>query len=159
MKQKLLLAGLLVLASTQVQAKEKWYEYKHLYIQAGTYIHFSSSEDHEGSNLLIGLEAVKRNNWLYGLALFDNSFGQFSQYAYLGKNWNFSGKLENFHAKLTAGVIHGYKKPWDDKIPFNSKNGWAPGLIPSIGYKKGRFGVEIMLLGNSGLLFAMGTDF
>ncbi|WP_456378596.1 hypothetical protein [Thiolapillus sp.] len=158
MRNTRLLASLLVLGSAQALAEEKWYEYEHLYLQGGTFIHFSSSDDHSGSNLLIGLEAQKSNNWLYGLALFDNSFGQFSQYAYVGKSWDFSGKLENFHAKLTAGIIHGYREPWDDKIPLNSKNGWAPGLVPSFGYKKGQFGIDIMLLGNSGLLFTMGTN-
>ncbi len=138
---------------------EKWYEFDHLYLQGGTYIHFSSSKDHSGSNLMVGLEAMKSNNWLYGLALFDNSFGQFSQYAYVGKNWDLSGSLENFHLKLTGGIIHGYKEPWDDKIPFNSSNGWAPGIVPSFGYKKGRFGADVMLLGNSGLMFSIGTDF
>lgn len=159
MKKKLLLACLIIAGNHSIQAEEKWYEYERLYLQAGTFIHFSSSDDHDGSSLLVGLEAVKSNDWLYGLALFDNSFGQFSQYAYVGKNWDFSGKMENFHAKLTAGIIHGYKEPWDDKIPFNSSSGWAPGLVPSFGYKKGRLGADVMLLGNSGLLFTVGTDF
>jgi len=82
------------------------------------------------------------------------------QYEHLvGHIWALPGDWKNFQFKLIAGVIHGYKEPWDDKIPFNSSSGWAPGLVPSFGYKKGRLGADVMLLGNSGLLFTVGTDF
>ncbi len=141
-----------------IQAEEEhWYNFDHLFLYGGTYVHFESSEDHAGSNILVALEAVRSDNWLYGLALFDNSFNQFSQYIYAGKNWDFHGKLEGVHAKLTAGIILGYKDEFEDKIPFNN-NGIAPGIVPSIGYKKGRFGVDMMLLGNSAMLFTVGMD-
>ncbi len=138
--------------------EEHWYNFDHLYFQAGTYVHFSSSDEHAGSNVFVSLEAVRSDDWLYGLALFDNSFNQFSQYLYGGKNWDFHGRFEGFHAKLTAGLIFGYKDEYEDKIPFNN-NGVAPGLIPSVGYKKGRFGADMILLGNSAMLFTVGMDF
>ncbi len=159
--QKMLkmLFGLVLFSSVTAQAQEEhWYNFDHLYFQAGTYVHFSSSEDHDGPNILVSLEAVRSDDWLYGLSLFDNSFGQFSQYLYGGKNWDFSGNWENFHAKLTVGLIHGYKGEWEDKIPYNDL-GIAPGIVPSIGYKKGRFGVDMILLGNSAMLFTLGMDF
>lgn len=149
---------LALLSPFTLQAEEEhWYNFDHLYLQGGTYVHFQSSDDHAGTNLFGSLEAVKANDWLYGLALFDNSFGQFSQYLYGGKSWHFHGKWEGFHAKLTAGIIHGYKEPYEDKIPFNN-SGFAPGLIPGVGYKKGRFGVDMILLGNSAMLFTLGMD-
>ncbi len=157
MKKHILIGYLLLFSATVGASETTWYHYDHLYLQGGTYIHFTDSEDHEGPNLFVSLEAKKSNDWLYGLALFDNSFGQFSQYLYAGKNWDFHGTFENFHAKLTAGFIHGYKDEFKDKIPMN-QYGIAPALIPGIGYKKDRLGADIVLLGNSGLLFTIGYD-
>lgn len=140
-------------------AKEKWYEYDHLYLQGGSYIHLNNNEDFDGPNFMLGLEAVKTNDRFYGLFVFDNSFGQFSQYAYIGKKWNFSGEFTNFHTKLTAGIIHGYKEPWNNKLPFTTKDGWSPGIIPSMGYQKGKIGFDVMLLGYQGVMFSVGTNF
>lgn len=160
-RQKVLniLFFLALFASVTAQAQEEhWYNYDHLFLYGGTYVHFSQSDDHAGSNILVALEAVRSDDWLYGLALFDNSFNQFSQYLYGGKNWDFHGKLEGFHAKLTVGLIHGYKDEFEDKIPFNEL-GIAPALVPSVGYKRGRFGADMILLGNSAMLFTVGMDF
>jgi hypothetical protein len=128
------------------------------YLQAGTYTHYSSSDEHKGPNVLVSLEAKKTNDWLYGLALFDNSFGQFSQYLYAGKQWQLHGAFEHFHTKLTAGLIHGYRGEYKDKIPLNNL-GTAPAIIPSIGYDYGEYGADIIMLGNSGLLFTVGKHF
>jgi hypothetical protein len=139
-------------------AEEHWYNYDHLYLEGGTYIHYDPDDDYKGPRLFVGLSAVKANDWIYGLALFNNSFDQFSQYVYAGKRWNFPGSAENFHAKITAGLIHGYKGEFKDKIP-NNGTGIAPAIIPGLGYKKGRFGGDIYVLGISGLLFTVGMDF
>ncbi len=139
------------------QAEEHWYNYDHLYLQGGTYTHYTASDDYKGSKILISLEAIKDNDWLYGLALFDNSFGQFSQYLYLGKKWNYHGAFEGFNTKLTAGLLHGYRGKYEDKIPLNNY-GTAPALIPSVGYKTGRYGVDVHMLGLSGLLLTVGLD-
>ncbi len=141
------------------QAEEKWLEYEHLYLQGGTYFHLRNNDDYDGPNLMVGMEAIKSNDRVYGIFLFDNSFGQFSQYLYAGKKWDFSENFENLHARLTAGVIHGYKEPWDDKLPFTTRNGWSPGIIPSIGYQKGKVGFDVMLLGYEGILLTVGTNF
>jgi len=140
-----------------IQAEENWFDYDHLYVQGGTYAHYSSSPDYDGPDILVGIEAVKANDWLYGLALFDNSFGQFSQYLYLGKSWNYHGMFEGFHTKLTAGLIHGYRGEFKDKIALNEL-GLAPVLIPSFGYKKHGYGADIIILGTAGLLFTAGID-
>jgi len=139
------------------QAEEHWYDYDHLYLQGGTYTHYSASDNHDGSNVLISLEAIKSNDWSLGLALFDNSFGQFSQYLYVGKNWNYHGSFEGFHTKLTAGLIHGYHGEYQDKIPLNNF-GTAPAIIPSFGYKTGRYGADVSMLGLAGLLVTLGLD-
>ncbi|MCG6899581.1 MAG: hypothetical protein LJE75_06205 [Gammaproteobacteria bacterium] len=152
----LCLAALLPLA-TQAE-EEHWYNYDHLHFQAGTYIHYDPDEDHSGNRVFASLEAVKANDWFYGLALFNNSFNQFSQYLYGGKSWNLPGKMDDFNVKITAGLIHGYKGEFKDKIP-NNDLGIAPAIIPGIGYRKGRFVAEMYALGIAGLLFTAGVDF
>jgi len=153
--------GILVLACLlplSVSANEsQWRDYDHLYLQGGTYAHFTQDDDHDGPNIFVSLEAVRSDNWLAGLGLFDNSFGEFSQYLYVGKNWHFKDKLDGFHAKLTVGIIHGYEGDYKDKIPFN-KLGIAPGVIPGIGYKKNKLGFDMILLGNSAMLFTVGYE-
>lgn len=151
------LLGLSFLPMPCLAEESRWYHYDHLYLQGGSYIHFRSSDEHDGSNLFASLEAVRSDNWLYGLGLFDNSFGQFSQYLYAGKQWHLNGKMKNFHFKVTAGLIHGYKDEYKNKIPMNDF-GIAPAIIPGFGYKKNRLGGDVILLGNSGLLFTVGYD-
>lgn len=152
-------AALLACAPGVVLAEEEkpWYDYDHLYVQGGSYIHWSHSEDHAGSNIFTAIEAVREDGWLGGLALFDNSFGQFSQYLYGGTSWDFHDNFEGFHAKLTFGLIHGYKDEFEDKIPLN-KYGVAPAIIPGVGYKKDRWGADMFLLGGAGLLFTIGYE-
>jgi hypothetical protein len=60
--------------------------------------------------------------------------------------------------KLSAGVIHGYKEPYDDKIPFNSKSGWAPGIIPAVGYKFDRASIQVNILGTKAIMIMFGYD-
>ena len=130
--------------------------FDHYYLQAGTYMHYTDSDDYTGSKIFTSIEGVKSNDWLYGLALFDNSFGQFSQYIYTGTSWNYHGKFEGFHTKLTAGFIHGYRGDYKDKIPLNNL-GIGPAIIPGIGYDNGKYGADIIMLGGAGLLFTVGT--
>lgn len=152
-------ACLATLISQAIHAQDAhWYNYDHLNFEAGTYIHYDPDDDHAGNRLFTSLEAVKSNDWFYGLALFNNSFDQFSQYLYGGKLWNFHDRWEGFNAKITAGLIHGYKGEFKDKIP-NNQAGIAPAIIPGVGYRKGRFGGNVYVLGISGLLFTAGVDF
>ena len=88
-----------------------------------------------------------------GLALFSNSFGQFSQYAYYGWMFRPFDSTQQLYFKLTGGVIHGYKYPYNKKIPLNNKNGWGVTVIPAVGWDFNRnWGVQLNLLGNSALM-------
>lgn len=138
---------------------QQWHNYDHFYLQGGTYFHFGgeNNKDYKDPRALVSLEAIKENNWLYGLSLFNNSFGQFSQYLYTGKSWNYHNNWEGFHTKITAGLIHGYKDEFEDKIPFN-EIGIAPAIIPSIGYKRNGLGIDAVLLGFNAMLFTVGID-
>ncbi len=149
---------MVLLLSFNAEAEEHWYDFDRLYLQAGSYIHYDPDEEHAGNRLFVSLEAIRSDDWLFGLALFNNSFDQFSQYLYGGKIWNFHEKWEGFHAKVTAGLIHGYKGDYDYKIPLNDL-GVAPAIIPGVGYTKGRFGADVYLLGIAGMLFTAGMSF
>lgn len=98
-------------------------------------------------------------NRFCGLALFRNSFGQPAAYLYMGQRWDaFLGQPKLF-AKVSAGLIYGYKGKYQHKIPFNDY-GIAPVIIPSLGYSFNRHdSAQIMVLGTAGLLFAYGHSF
>jgi hypothetical protein len=122
--------------------------------------HFSESDEHVRFNHLLGVELLttrwtfwKADRATVGFAAFDNSFGQFSQYVWYGLEWDltrFAGG--DVYANVTAGLLHGYKEPYEDKIPFNSA-GVAPVIIPSIGIRWGRFSLLATVLGTNGFLF------
>jgi len=156
----ILLSPLALCAEEQPQKQEEqhWYNYDHLYFQSGTYVHYRPSNDRKGVRIFTALEAVKANNYLYGLSLFNNSFNQFSQYLYAGKNFFLPGRQDGFHAKITAGLIHGYRGEFKERIPFNDL-GIAPAIIPGVGYSKGKFGGHVFVLGDAALLFTVGFSF
>jgi hypothetical protein len=93
--------------------------------------HFDPDPDHVNDQNLVGVEAEFRNRWLAGAAAFDNSFGQPSQFLYVGKSWPIAGS-EYFYFKLMGGLLHGYKEPYEDKIPLNGL-GIAPAIVPAVG--------------------------
>ncbi len=122
--------------------------------------HFSNSPEHVPHNHLLGFELVttrwtfwKADRSIAGFAAFDNSFGQFSQYVWFGQEWDwrrFAGG--DVFVNVTAGLLHGYKDEYQDKIPFNSA-GIAPVIIPSLGIRWGRFSLQATVLGTNGFLF------
>jgi hypothetical protein len=92
---------------------------------------------------------------LFGVAFFKNSFGQPSQYVYWGQKWDFNDYV---YAKVSAGLLHGYKGKYRDKIPAN-KLGIAPGIIPTLGVKYKDVSVEAIILGTSALMIGVGYTF
>jgi hypothetical protein len=118
--------------------------------------HFSYDPRHNDHQALMDLEYWREDNWLAGASWFRNSFKQPTQYLYVGKLWRPFDTQPQVYVKLTGGVIHGYKDEFRDKIPFN-KSGYAPGIIPSIGYSGRRFTGEFVLFGTSGVMFTFGV--
>jgi len=129
-------------------------------------IHFSPSDEHVDWNHFVGIELQTKRTAIggaeratFGAAVFNTSFGQLSQYLYWGQIYDLKrmggGKL---YAKVTAGLLFGYKEPYEDKIPFNN-NGIAPVIIPGLGYRKDRLSGEVALLGSAGLLIAVTYSF
>ncbi len=134
-----------------------------LFIQyAPKTIHFSPSPNHAKWTNMVNVEIHSKYDrvWgadqtIMGLALFDNSFGQFSQYVYWGQRWDLHPKI---YAKVSAGLLHGYRGKYRDKIPFN-KAGVAPAVVPSLGFRVGNASIEGILLGGSAFMFAAGYTF
>ena len=105
---------------------------------------------------LIQAEKELNERNVAGFAFFSNSFGQPTQYAYYGWRFRPFDSTPGLFIKLTAGVIHGYKYPYNKKIPLNNKNGWGSTAIPAIGYDFTKnWGAQVNVLGNAGLMFQL----
>jgi len=131
---------------------DRWYIFTSLYTK-----HFEPDPDHVNHQKLLGIEAQMTNNWLFGFASFDNSFGQRSEYLYAGYQWAlFHSKF--WHFKLTGGLLYGYKEPHEDKIPLNGL-GVAPAIVPTLGFRYKFFVTEVNLLGNAAVTVTAGISF
>ena len=119
--------------------------------------HFDSDPDHVNHQKLIGIEAVCENDWLFGAAFFNNSFGQSTQLVYAGKSWPlFASKF--WYVKLMGGLVHGYEKPYEDKIPLNGL-GTAPVILPSLGFRYKRVFIETNIAGTAAVTITGGLAF
>ena len=107
--------------------------------------HFDPEPDHVNDQNLLAVEAGFHNNWLAGIAVFDNSFGQDSQFLYAGYSWPIM-RSDYWYVKLMGGLLHGYKEPYEDKIPLNGL-GVAPAIVPALGFKYRRVFAEANLGG------------
>jgi hypothetical protein len=126
-----------------------------IYIQFATYAHFSPSDEHEGPALYFGAEVQKPSRWLYGLGLFNNSFGQFSQYLYFGKQYNLTQVHQNLHIKLSGGIVHGYKDEHRDDLPITFGD-FAPFIVPAIGVHDDHWSADLVLLGTKAFMINIG---
>lgn len=127
-------------------------------IQTSLYTkHWSYDEDHNDKQHLIAPELVFANDYLVGFAYFKNSFDQPSQFLYIGKTWRLFHS-EYFYFKLVGGLLHGYKEPYEDKIPLNGL-GIAPAIIPSFGFRYKHFMAEAQIAGTAALTITAGLRF
>lgn len=127
-------------------------------IQTSLYTrHFDPDPDHNNDQNLWGVEAEFANGWLAGAAVFDNSFGQPSELIYVGRIWPLLDS-EHWYFKLTGGLLHGYKEPYEDKIPLNGL-GIAPALIPTLGFRYRKVILEANLGGLAVVTFTGGIRF
>lgn len=125
------------------------------YVQGSVWTtHFDPQPDHNNNQDLIGLERHRDDSYLWGAATFRHSFGERSWYGYTGKRFEFAGTP--FNAKLTAGLLYGYRGEYRDKIPLN-RFGVAPAVIPSVGASYQRVGVDVVLLGAAAAMVNVGV--
>ena len=120
--------------------------------------HWTNNPEHK-QVILVALDSHVRGGRFCGLALFTNSFGQGSAYAYVGQQWDGLFGNPKLFTKLSAGFLYGYRGEYKEKIPFNNY-GIAPAIIPSLGYAfTPKDSAQVFVLGNAGLLFAYGRSF
>ena len=120
--------------------------------------HWSNNPEHKNV-LLVAVDSHLKGDRFCGLALFTNSFGQGSAYAYVGQQWSGIFGNPNLFTKVSAGLLYGYRGKYKDKIPFNNL-GIAPAIIPSIGYSiSPKDSAQIYMLGNAGLTFTYTRSF
>ncbi|MFC5497394.1 ABC transporter ATP-binding protein [Caenimonas terrae] len=122
-----------------------------LELQASPYTYHFSRQPHSHVSLL-GLTSVRDSGWLWGGAYFRNSFGQPSAYLYAGRRYDEPFGLQRVYWNWSAGLIYGYKPPYQDKVPVNW-HGIAPAIVPAIGYRvTPGISAELSLLGTSALM-------
>ncbi len=142
-------------------APEPWRTDRFYFQTSVLTVHFDSDPSHDNTSALIYGEWRLRERWLggqwlVGAALFDNSFGQSSQFVFGGLLWRPIEKAPEFYVKVAAGVLHGYRGEYQDKIPFNN-SGFAPGIVPAVGYCYHRVCGEMILFGTAGMLWTIGV--
>lgn len=137
--------------------------------------HFNPKPEHNNQQDLIGLEwygdrfeptyfeglhdYFGYGRPLVGAAWFQNSFAQESIYLYGGVRQDLIRYNDiQTYAKITAGLIHGYRGEYRDKIPFN-QFGIAPALIPMVGANYGWGVAEVTFFGFSGVMLTLGARF
>ena len=109
--------------------------------------------------LLVGLERHREDNWLWGGALFRNSFGQPSGTVYVGYQWSNLFGVSALYFKLVGGVMYGYVDEYEDKVPFNH-NGFSPIILPGIGYRlTPKDALQVIALGGNALMFSYNRRF
>jgi hypothetical protein len=131
---------------------DRWYIYTSVYTK-----HFDPEPEHVDNQKALGVEVQMTNNWVFGLASFDNSFGQRSEYLYAGYKWDLF-RSTHWYFKLTGGLLHGYKEPYEDKIPLNGL-GVAPAILPTLGFRYKFFVTEVNLAGIAAVTVTAGISF
>ncbi len=119
--------------------------------------HYDPKPEHVNHQNMLGFELETKGKQVYGLAIFDNSFGQNSEYLYTGKKWH-NFRSERMYFKLTGGLLHGYKEPYENKIPLNEL-GIAPALVLTLGYQHKGLVIEFSQLGLSAGIITVGFAF
>jgi hypothetical protein len=151
-----LLVLLLGLGAAQAMAKEMDLTPKDRFslLLAPHTHHYRQSVEHKGV-YLFGFERIRNQRDVSGLTLFTNSFGQPSTFIY---PWGrvYSGLMPqapNWYLKWGAGLLYGYKEPYNNKVPMNA-NGFSPGVVVGLGRPvSDRMGLQLNLLGNAALMF------
>ncbi len=114
--------------------------------------HWTYSEDHRQVYAL-SLSRLLPGNRFCGFSLFNNSFGQPSAYAFVGKSWpGLFPQQPRVYVSASAGIIYGYVGQYKNKVPLNV-GGFAPVIIPSVGYRFSPSGsLEVQWLGTAAFM-------
>ena len=105
---------------------------------------------------MVGVEREFTSGKLDGLTAFSNSFGQPCVYVYpWGGVWHGVAGVEELSVKWTAGVLYGYKPPYDNKVPWNN-GGFSPAAIVGVAYRlTPDWSAQVNMLGTAALMFQL----
>ena len=92
-------------------------------------------------------------------AIVGSTHGHPTAYVYVGQRWTPIEADKKFFVKVTSGIIYGYVGQYKNKVPLN-RGGFSPAIIPSLGYSiNGHDSLQVLPLGNAGIMFAYGHRF
>jgi hypothetical protein len=120
--------------------------------------HFHPSDTQNNHQDLLNLEWNYKDNLIVGGAWFRNTFEQPTKLVYWGAKFHPVDAVPDAYVKVVAGLIHGYKGEYRDKIPFNG-SGTAPVILPSVGYCYKRACSELIVFGTAGAMLTAGVKF
>ena len=114
--------------------------------------HFSTDKTYTHV-FLVGIEREKKDNWLDGVAFFQNSFNQPVVYLFpFGKAYHDIWGIEKLTFKWTAGLLYGYLGEYSKRVPLNY-NGFLPAVNVALAYQFTPVWGGQILLGGSFLMF------
>lgn len=127
-----------------------------LRLQWSPYTHHFTYDSEHSDVVMIGIEREHPNARIDGLSLFSNSFGQPTLYLYpWGRTYRSLGGLPPLSFKWTAGLLYGYKAPYDKKVPYNH-GGFSPAAIVALSYDlPSGWSVQANLLGLAAVMFQL----
>jgi hypothetical protein len=121
-------------------------------------LHWRNDADHKPV-VMLGLEGGTFDGPVWGAAAFSNSFGEPCAYAYVGWRFDALFGVPNLFAKLTGGLLYGYKGKYERKVPFNH-DGWGVAAIPAVGWRiTPKDSIQFGLLGTAAAFFAYSRRF
>jgi hypothetical protein len=121
---------------------------------APTTMHYSSSPEHKTVRMFGG-EKQYASGELLGGAVFSNSFGQESATLYRGVRLNNWSSYEKIYAQWVAGLMYGYKPPYDREVPLNYK-GFSPMAVVALGWQfTPYYSLQINALGTAALMLQL----
>lgn len=153
------LAGLIVTstagaATTDADFLSTLGQGKQLSLLFSPYTHHTIYDSKHRPVIMLGLEREYPDAKIDGAALFTNSFGQPTVYVYpWGQTYHAIYGIDKLSFKWTAGLMYGYRQPYENKVPLNYK-GLSPVIIPALSYEfMPGWNGQLNVLGTAGVMF------
>ncbi|MGD9388524.1 MAG: hypothetical protein PVI87_09905 [Gammaproteobacteria bacterium] len=156
---RLAAATALLLAAGTLQARPAWFGEDDR-IRVGytpRVLHWNDRDDYVDWNHIVAVEYItprylfwRADRSHFGAAVFDNSYGQFSQTVYYGLEWSWKQAWggELFWA-VSAGLVHGYKEPYENRLPLNRALGVGLTIVPALGWEREGIGFALSMSGSA----------
>ena len=127
-----------------------------VYLQLSPFTYHYTHDSAHSDVVMIGMEREYPDAKLEGITLFSNSFGQPCIYIFpWGHVYHSIGGIKPLSFKWSAGLLYGYKDPYENKVPLNYK-GFSPGLVPALAYEfKAGWSAQLTFLGTAAVMFQL----